>query len=154
MRRDRLSVGAPMAIIVVMSVELAALNWGTGVAVDIARMLTVFLLGVATYLARYRTGRAGAWCFGFALFGWAYYILVIDVMGQRFAFASDSVITFLPTVIMDLWTSALPPIQRYQNYDERIRIIHELMVPVVATIGGTFCWLIGRRRRPSADDGP
>jgi hypothetical protein len=154
MRRDRLSVAAPMAIIVVVSVELAALNWGTGVAVDVVRVLTVVLLALATYFARYRTGDEGAWWFGFSLFGWAYYALVLDVMGRWLAFSSESIVSILPTAIMDFWTrgSQASVVQRFQGYPERLRILYEMCIVLVAILGGTVCWVIERRRRPSTDE--
>lgn len=40
-----------MAIIVIFSVKLAALNGGTGVSVDIARLLTILLLLVILAVA-------------------------------------------------------------------------------------------------------
>ena len=147
MRGDRLSVAAPMAIVVVVSVELAALNWGSGVAVDIARLLSVLLLATGTYLARYRTGEEGAWWFGFSLFGWAYYVLVLNAMGPWLSFSDQSIVSFLPAAILDYWTSGLPPMKRFDRYSERLRILHEIFIMIVAVAGGIICWVAARRRR-------
>ncbi len=141
-----------MAIIVVVSVELAALNWGTGVAVDITRLLTIIFLVVATCLARYRTGGEGAWWFGFALFGWAYYVLLLDAMAHFTSLSSQSIVSLLPALIMDFWTADRWSGRRLYGISSSLRILHEMFILVAAIIGGGVFWEIDRRRRPSTGD--
>lgn len=155
MPRDHLSLAGPMAIIVVVSVELAALNWGTMIAVDVARFLTAILLAFATYLARYRRGDEAAWWFGFALFGWAYYALFLGGMGLGPAYSRESLVSVVPVMIMDSWMRASFAGPVVQQYNERLRIFHEIFILTVALIGGIVCWAIERRRRPlEARDNP
>ncbi|MGO9464314.1 MAG: hypothetical protein ACLQIB_52380 [Isosphaeraceae bacterium] len=154
MQRDRLSVAAPMALIVVVSVELAALNWGTGVAVDITRLLTIIFLVAATCLARYRTGGEGAWWFGFALFGWAYYVLLLDAMARFTSLSSQSIVSFLPALIMDSWTRGSRVGPAVIRYLERLRILHEMFILGAAIIGGGVFWAIERRHRPERPEEP
>jgi len=156
MKGMRIPIAGLMAIIVVVAVELAALGNATGVSVDVSRILTVALLVMSTYLARYRTGAEGAWWFGFSLFGWSYYVLMLDAMGRWFAFSSDSIVSFLPAAILDycsrgvrnqIWTFA-------RSYAQRLRIVHEIFILVVAISGGIVCWVIERRRRPERPEEP
>jgi hypothetical protein len=126
---------------------------GNAVAVDIVRLSTVVFLATATYLSRFRGGSQAAFWFGFALFGWAWYILHLDAMTRWRAMTSQSIVSLVPAAIMDFWTS-LSGAQSavVQSYAERLRMIHQLCIFGVATIGGVVCWLLERKHWTSSDD--
>jgi hypothetical protein len=72
-----------MAIIALLAVEMASLRVASDGYVDLSRHLTIVMLAVATYLARYGYGGRAAWWFGFALVGWAYLALAVDGSARR-----------------------------------------------------------------------
>ena len=63
----RYSINALMGFVLIVALELAALRSATSGWVEIPRLLTVVILVVATYRARFSKGEAASWWFGFAL---------------------------------------------------------------------------------------
>jgi hypothetical protein len=82
-----------MALVAVVALEFSSMRLAGGAGVDVCRFLTVATLVWGSILARVRGGRVGAFWFGFALAGWASYLLVVDALAAR---SSDSVVSLVP----------------------------------------------------------
>lgn len=77
MLRGGVTVGGLMAAIALLGVEFAALRAGSPLWFSAIYTLTVVLLLLAILAARFRRADAGAFWFGFALFGWAFLLLTL-----------------------------------------------------------------------------
>jgi hypothetical protein len=153
MKRFRIPIAAVMAVIALVALELAALRLGSEAWVDLTRYLTVATLAAATYLARYRRGDHGNWWFGFALFGWAYFAMVLDALGRRsFAFGlrpMPSGAPILPPVtLLGLLrggeVSDGPSLLRLLW--NRYEILQSILTLIVALAGGVLCGILAHRR--------
>src|SRR4051794_8857527 len=76
--RTRFTVRSLCAVVAVTAVGLAIVKFINPYAGNVARYVTLSFLVTATYHARYGHGHLREWSFGFALFGWAYYLLSVD----------------------------------------------------------------------------
>jgi hypothetical protein len=61
-----------MVFVLIAAIVLAAWQRAGNVAANIILNLTVLVLIVATYKAKFASGRDGAWWLGFATLGWAH----------------------------------------------------------------------------------
>ncbi len=77
MARVRVSVMGLMAVVGLFALEFAALRAGTQLWFSVVYTVTVVFLLFAVLTARYRRGVWGAFWFGFAVFGWGYFLLAI-----------------------------------------------------------------------------
>jgi hypothetical protein len=150
--RFRIPIAAIMAIIALIAVEIGLLRVASDNYVDLSRLLTVVMLAVATCLARYRQGDRAAWWFGFALLGWAYFALLVDVTARqgaglgRLTLPKPAVphLTFL-----DLFSDAsanpngLTPRALVWN---RYEILQSIVTLVIACLGGLASLMLARRR--------
>ena len=153
----RIPIAAAMAIVALLAVEMASLRVASDGYVDLTRHLTVVMLAVATYLARYREGDRAAWWFGFALLGWAYFALVIDASARRAPvslrrpFVSPPMnVPLPPMTLLGLFFSdevlngpSEPLIKLWWNQYE---IVQSMLNLFVAGLGGLVCWIRNRRR--------
>lgn len=159
MFRLRLSIVTLLGIILFVALELAALRSATALWVDIARCLTVLALVIATYRARYCDDRAGVW-FGFALGGWAYYLLSVDLMGSwlRWAHDTESIVERLPFFILGLFdpgsrSVAFDSSARSVWVSYEARIIRSILTLIAAALGGLTCSILVVTRRPRPESG-
>jgi hypothetical protein len=157
MKRIRFPIVALMAIIALLALELGSLRVATEGYVDATRYLTVSTLATATYLARHRKGDRGEWWFGFALFGWAYFALMLDAVGRRgFAVAMSHVpFNFAPSPFLPPATIlGLLGGESASRYSpgltillwNRYEILQSILTLIVALAGGIVCWTLGRLR--------
>ena len=149
-RRIRIPIAALMAVIAVLAVELASFRVASDGDVNLTRHLTVVMLAAAVYLARYRESDRAAWWFGFALFGWAYFALVVDATARHSAASVLSLRAVPPVTMLGLFVSdeALTTnnpglIKHWWNQYE---ISQSILTIVVASLGGLACWILSRRR--------
>jgi len=141
-----------MAVIALVALEMAAMRIASEGWVDVTRYLTVATLATATYLARYRRGDHGEWWFGFALFGWSYFALVLDAVGRRgFAVGLGYVpLPFLPPVTVlgllggEAETSNGPTLSilLWNRYE----ILQSILTLIIGSAGGIACYILARRR--------
>jgi hypothetical protein len=71
----RTSLRAFMALVLAISVGVAALLLSSPLSASITLTLTLAVLGFASLAVSYRKGRRRAWWLGFAVFGWGYLAL-------------------------------------------------------------------------------
>jgi hypothetical protein len=149
-RRFRIPIAAIMALIALLAVELAALRVATTGFVDLTRFLTVAMLAVATYLARFREGDRAAWWFGFALCGWAYLALVIDATARRDTGSMAALRPLPPFSILGLLLSD-PSVTgnmplALKHWWNQYEILQSILTMIVALLGGYTCRIMHRRR--------
>ena len=151
----RIPIAAFMAVIAVLAVELASFRVASDGYVDLTRHLTVVMLAVAVYLARYREGDRAAWWFGFALFGWAYFALVVDATARRSAASVVSLRAVPPVTVLGLFfgdeslTGNNPAV--IKHWWNQYEILQSILALVIACLGGVAGWMLARRRaRPTA----
>ena len=140
-----------MGFVLIVGVELAALQSATEEWAEAARFLTIGILVIATYRARFSTGKTGTWWFGFALLGWAYYLLVIDATRRWTSLAYYDPHSFLETLSFGILSLHVPPYE-YRLADNtskegirlvcQILIIQRISVLIVASLGGLSCLLL------------
>jgi hypothetical protein len=163
MRRYRISVISAMGYVLVAALALAVVRFELATVyspqeawANIARYLAASLLVVATYLARYRKSRQGDWWFGFALGGWAYWLLTADMSwhGPAHFSTSESPIAKLPR-----WIASQVPIEgssRVPDYVVRSYLAlkaQAILSLFAALVGGMICLVLSYRRRPPFGDG-
>jgi hypothetical protein len=137
-----------MALIALAALEFGALRLAGPHGVNACNLLTVATLIWATTMARARKGGASDFYFGFALAGWAAYLLVIDALGNR---STDSIVGWIPLQLVEI-TYDRAAVQNTPGLRDRAieqwRIAHYMMVLPVACLGGLVGWVLGRRRQP------
>ncbi len=163
MKRFRISIGGAMGCVLVAGLVFTLVRVESRITysapegwANAARYLAVTLLVIATYRARYGTGREADWWFGFALGGWSYYVLSGD-MHSQWSFPTHqprSLIEGLPRWIVGLiprewWDRIviryhLLPVFELQSY--LARTVQALLVLVAASIGGLVGLVLSRRR--------
>jgi len=160
--RFQCSIAFLMGFTLIVGVELAALQSATGEWAEAVRFLTIGILVVATYRARFSTGMAGTWWFGFALLGWAYYLLGIDATRRWTSLAYYDQYSFLETLSFRILGLDVPP-HEYRLADTtskevirlvgQILVIQRISVLIVASFGGLLCLLLRhfRKRHDSHD---
>jgi hypothetical protein len=86
--RIQFSIRRLMGAVLIAAIGLTAWRFAGNVAANIVFNLTVGVLILATYQARFTSGRAGARWLGFATLGWAHLVLWLAGMpwGQSYAF--------------------------------------------------------------------
>ncbi len=166
MKRVRFSILGAMGIILVIGLVLALVRVeqrmvrsGLEGWVNVARYVSVSMLVIATYRARYRKGREGDWWFGFALGGWSYYLFSGDMIDQ-WSWAArlpDSIVQSLPHWIVSLipryWMDCIIssysflPVHETRSYVTRI--VQALLVLFAAFVGGLICLVLSSRRTTS-----
>jgi hypothetical protein len=152
-RSTGISVTSLMALVALVAVEAASLRLAGGGGVDACRLLTVSGLAWATISARRHEGQAGAFWFGFALAGWAGFLLVLDALGDRGS--NPSLVSFIPLRLLESafqrekvsgnWASHLVTM-------DQARILHYMMVFPVAFVGGVIGWLAAPRQQVKRKD--
>jgi hypothetical protein len=150
MRRVRIPIFAMMVVIAFLALEMAALNVASEGWVDVSHHMTVLALAAATCMARYRKGDGNAWWFGFALFGWAYFALVLDSTARASPIVFRRTVVGLPplaflVLLMDWSGDSQGPIKMplwWHRYD----ILQSIFTLVFAGIGGVICWTLSARR--------
>ena len=148
--RVRIPIAALMALIAVLAVEMASFRVASDGYVDLWRHLTVVMLAVATYLARYREGDRAAWWFGFALFGWAYFALAVGASARRSAVSFLSLrplppVTFLVLFVGDGYLTSKNPVL-IKHWWNQFEILQSIFTLVAACLGGLAGWMLSRRR--------
>src|SRR5262249_54930742 len=164
MHRFRISILGVMGIVLVAGLGLALVRVERGMVrstvqgwANIARYVSVTLLVIATYRARYRQGREADWWFGFALGGWSYYLFSGDMIWQ-WAWPThmpDSFIQSLPHWIVSLiprnWmdktilANSFLPVAEVRSYVTRI--VQAFLVLFGSLVGGLVSLLLSWRRR-------
>jgi hypothetical protein len=151
-RRVRFPIAALMALIALIAVEMASLRVASDGFVDLSRHLTVAMLAVATYLARYREGDRAAWWFGFALLGWSYFALVVDASSRSHTAMMISRRELPPVTMLGLlmflreesWATDNPLLLKY--WWNQFEILQSIFTLVLASLGGLVFWMWGRHR--------
>ena len=97
-------------------------------------------------------GDHGEWWFGFALFGWAYFVLVLDAVGRRgfaivlrsFPFPVRPPVPMLGLLGGESWPFYRPghEIVLWNRYE----ILQSILTLIIASVGGIVCWILARRR--------
>jgi hypothetical protein len=148
----RMSLAGLMGIVALVAVEVAALRSAGDGWVDACRLLTASVLVLATFLARDRRGGERAFWFGFAVLGWATFVLVVDALaGSR---SSNSVISKLPLLVVEATVDRAES----NSYDSHLRtlrqlhILHLVLILPAGFIGGFVGWWADRRRRRHAEE--
>jgi hypothetical protein len=149
-RRARFPIASLMALIALLAVEMAALRVASKGFVELSRFLTVAMLAVATYLARYRDGARAAGWFGFALFGWAYLVLAIDACARRHPSPFRPLSALPPVTSLALFLTDEPVTGnnvrsielRWNQFD----IFQSMLALSFAALGGLACGIWARRR--------
>jgi hypothetical protein len=156
MKRFRFSILGVMGIILVAALVLALVRvesgWVRSVPegwAELARYLSVTILVIATYRARYRKGKEGDWWFGFALGGWSYYLFSGDMIWQW------THPTHMPDALsasLYYWVVGPFPetIGLFHDPSELrfhlARIVQALLVLFAAFVGGLICMVLSSRR--------
>jgi hypothetical protein len=154
MRLLRFSIAGLMGLIAVAAIEVSALRSASDASVDACRLLTTSLLVCATFLARNRRAGEGAFWFGFAVLGWAAFVLVLDTLaGMR---SSSSIISRLPFLVIETVVDQTENTGSYAASLHALRqlhVLHLMLIPPIALVGGICSWLVDQRReRRSAAD--
>lgn len=147
-RRVRFPIAAMMALIALLAVEMASLRVASDGYVDLSRHLTVAMLAVATYLARYRDRGWGDWWFGFALAGWAYFALVIEALARMRASTFVSTmrpVTFLGLLLDEKYLTSNRG-DLFERWWNQFHILQSIFTLWVASLGGLICWIWNGRR--------
>jgi hypothetical protein len=129
--RVQCSIACLMGLIVIVAIELAALQSATREWAEVARFVTVAALVMATHRARYSMGRPGAWWFGFALMGWASYLLGIDATRQWTSldgYKLDSFLEAMPFRVLGLNTPPLEFRLADSNSHEGMRLYCQILI--------------------------
>lgn len=166
MNRLRVPLVGLIAAVAAFALEFAALRSGSRLALSAVYTATVLVLLTAVLMARYRRGEAGAFWFGFAVFGWGYLLLSLapwaNVDSRGWADAGPVKVELLTSRLID-WTvrlvkrrvapEGLPGVLKFEECTERIA---NLTVTLgVALLGGTAAVVIrGRSSRTRAAGGP
>ncbi len=149
-KRIRIPIAALMAVIAVLAVELASFRVASDGYVDLTRLLTVVMLAVAVYLARYREGDRAAWWFGFALFGWAYFALAVNASARQSAASVLSLRPVPPVTVLGLFfgDESLTSNNRavIKHWWNQYEILQSILTLVIACLGGVAGWILARRR--------
>lgn len=150
MKRPQLSIAGLMGFVVIVALVMATSSW-----VNVVGYLTVAVLIVATYQARYRRRLAGAWWFGFSLFGWAYYIFGIDAMTSwsQPAQKPGSFVEDFPFRLADLFITHADVMAaslkgKSETFTARsylARAFHAGLVLLAASVGGMLCLVLRSR---------
>jgi len=163
MARFRLSIRDAMGLVMgaglvlaLVRVEKAMVPFAGEGWVHFGHYLSVTILVIATYRARYENGKAGDWWFGFALGGWAYHLLAGDMIWQwpEPTHTPDSLIAYLPD-----WIASLIPVQpsshhpRHQIRTELTRIVQDCLVMCAAFVGGILSVVLSWRRSANVNRG-
>jgi hypothetical protein len=165
MRRLHVSILRMMIAIAFLAVWFAALRSGSDLWFSTVYTLTIAALLVATLAARFRRGNEGAFWFGFAVFGWGFFVL--DFGAALHSSGGFSGGGFRDKVNQDLLTSkaiaiVIPYLRSqpdgFKVIDEflanTIRVAHLMLTLVIAVIGGLIAFALRRRRRkPTCLDG-
>src|SRR3954468_630295 len=77
MQRHRFSIAAMMVAVIILALGLAALQAGTSFWLKAVYTATLVVLLLAIIGARYRPRGEAAFWFGFAVFGWGYFLMGI-----------------------------------------------------------------------------
>jgi hypothetical protein len=153
----RVSTLALMAVTLLFALGFAALRSGSELWFSAVYTLTVALLLVAVVAARYRRGDEAAFWFGFAVFGWGYFLLGLGPWTNTDSSLSESIggsfnenlltsklILFLVARLRTA-TNDLEAIDKITA--NTIGISHLLVTLVLALLGGVIAILVRRRRR-------
>ena len=163
MNKPRVSILGLMGIIMLAGLVLGLVRAERGMVrsglegwANVARYVSVAMLVIATYRARYRKGREADWWFGFALGGWSYYLFSGDMIWQ-WAWPThlpNSLVQSLPHWIVTLiprnWMDKIVLSYSFLGVPETrsyvTRIVQALLVLLVAFVGGFICSLLSWRR--------
>jgi len=94
-----------MGVVLMAAIVLAAWRFANNVSANIIFNLTVAMLIIATYQAKFTPGRQGAWWSGFATLGWVHLVLWLAGMpwersySFRVSFISDTVFWILAAIV-------------------------------------------------------
>jgi hypothetical protein len=163
MRRFRISILGVMGMILVVGVVLALVRVeqrmvrsGLEGWVNVARYVSMAMLVIATYRARYGKGKEADWWFGFALGGWSYYLFSGDMIWQWSwpTHMPNSLVQTLPHWIVSLiprsWMDRIILTYSFLGVPETrsyvTRIVQALLVVFAALIGGLVCLMVSWRR--------
>ncbi len=151
--RPRLTIRSLLVIVALVAVQISALRSGEDSAVEVCRLVTAAVLVFATYLARRRRGEAGAFWFGFAVLGWAAFVLVVDVLAAR-PFPAP-VISWLPRMVLEMMVdrTASNSYAASQRAICQFRILHLMLVLPIALVAGLVCRMVDGRRRGRTHEG-
>jgi hypothetical protein len=149
----RLSIAGLMGLVALVAVEVAGLRSAEDGWVDVCRLLTATALVFATFLARDRRDEEAAFWFGFAVLGWASFVLVLDALTARRS--SESIISLLPRFVLQ----AIVDRTTTNSYAGSLRvmrqfhILHLMLIMPAGFLGGVLYWSVDRRRQRRADVG-
>ncbi len=164
MNRPRISILGLMGIILVAGLLFALVRIEKGIVlsgleiwVNLARYLSITMLVIGTYRAKYRNGREADWWFGFALAGWAYCLFSGDMVWQSRwpVHLPDSLVRRLPYWIVDqiptswidriILSYSFRPAFEIRSYVTRL--VQTPLLLFVASMGGFVCLMLSWRRQ-------
>src|SRR4051812_29011982 len=89
MPRLRLSIAAMMLFVVIIGLGLTALRIGSDAALKAVYSATTFILLLAIIAARFRPAGENAFWYGFAVFGWGYFLISLAPWHEWTAFTNS-----------------------------------------------------------------
>jgi hypothetical protein len=85
--RLRFTISRLMLVVLIAAIGLTAWRLANYVVADVIFNLTVLVLIVATYKAKFTSGRDGAWWLGFATLGWAHLVLWVAAIPWQYLYS-------------------------------------------------------------------
>ena len=136
-----------MGLVALFAVDIAALRSVGGLWVDACRLLTASVLVFATFRAKDRRGGDGAFWFGFAVLGWAAFVLGLEGLGAL-GDESESAIVRLLFVLVE---ETVDPAQYGNGPAAFTRVLRQLqilrlMLILPAGLAGGFAYSLADRR--------
>jgi hypothetical protein len=159
--RLRFTISRLMGVVLIAAILLTAWQLAGKAAANIILNLTVLVLIVATYKAKFASGRDGAWWLGFATLGWAHLGLWVAAKPWQHFYS------FNPSLITDVvyWVLAanvgfphLADDLRFDPEEAKARtILVECLTAMVAGLIGAWCfslasWVGERTRRAGSTE--
>jgi hypothetical protein len=135
-----------MAVMIPLSLGLAALQGATQFWVNIVINLVVAALLAATYLAQRHQGAAGARWAGFAAFGWAHLVLGLIGMpwGQHYGVSPDLVTQEVAARLLSPLEPVTPP-AAFKMWTAGFLIVHCIASLLFGLLGATVFGLFASR---------
>lgn len=159
MGRYRLSLAALMGVVALIAVGVAALRSSTAIWAALVILLALGTVCGATVGAVLRRGPdRGPWL-GFAVFGWAYFLMTLSPWGGEYGLGPARFLTRASTALLvhidpDLVEMPIEGVEEFADFTGTGKsrsyyhaIFHALMTVIFATIGA----LIGRGVAMSGD---
>jgi hypothetical protein len=147
--RLRFTIARLMVVVLIAAIVLTAWQLAGKAAANIILNLTVLVLIVATYKAKFASGRDGAWWLGFATLGWAHLGLWMATNPWQHYY-SFKLILFTDVVYWVLAANVgleqLADDLRFDPEDAKARtVLFECLTAMVAGLIGAWCFSFAAR---------